>query len=218
MADEDEKSELQEPKQKFYLTLTEGNFYYYSNENWILLNPRIDDIALSALSELDEISGLLSTSVLNNAELSSLFIPIELSTSFAKLSGGNSFLGNQEVDGFINVLGEEIVNSNNSINNLIPLEGKIYKHTLTSNDIISFNILSLPSTYARTFELHLIQPSTAVSFTFSNTIKWNNENNFNSSNDAPDFSEGNKLYAIVFRWDGEDFLGNLAYTKDIESN
>ena len=218
MADEDEKNELQEPKQKFYLTLTEGNFYYYSNEDWILLNPQIDDIALSALTELDEISGLLSTSVLNYAELSSLFIPMELSASFAQLSGENSFLGNQEVSGFVNVLGEEIVNSNNSINNLIPLEGKIYKHTLTSNDIISFNISSLLSTYVRTFELHLIQPSAAVSFTFSNTIKWNNENNFNSSNDAPDFSEGNKLYAIVFRWDGEDFLGNLAYTKDIESN
>ena len=67
------------------------------------------------------------------------------------------------------------------------------------------------------FELHLIQPSTPVSFTFSNQIKWIHDLNFNSLNLAPDFSEGNKEYAIIIRWDGEDFLGNLIYTKDIEN-
>lgn len=99
---------------------------------------------------------------------------------------------------------------------IIPKNNKVYKHTLAANDVITFTTLGLSSNYVSTFELHLTQPSTAVSFTFSNSIKWIDNLNFNSSNLPPDFSEGSKLYAIIFRWDGTELLANLAYTKDIE--
>ena len=98
----------------------------------------------------------------------------------------------------------------------IPINEEVYKHTLSNNDVITFTTIYFSSTKMLSFELHLIQPSTPVSFTFSNSIKWIDDLNFNSSNLPPDFSEGNTLYAIVFRWDGTELLANLAYTKDIE--
>ena len=100
---------------------------------------------------------------------------------------------------------------------ITPKNEGIYKHTLSNNDVISFLTTYTLSSEMLTFELHLIQPSTPVSFTFGNQIKWIHDLNFNSLNPAPDFSEGDKEYAIVIRWDGEEFLGNLIYTKDIES-
>jgi len=90
-------------------------------------------------------------------------------------------------------------------------EGKVYTHTLAAGETIV--IAAASSGYMPTVELHLEMPSTAVSFTFGTTIWWiDADGNFSSGNAAPDFSTGGKVYALVFRFDGTRWLGNLAYT------
>ena len=94
---------------------------------------------------------------------------------------------------------------------LPAMEGKVYTHTLAAGETIVLAAAS--SGYMPTVELHLEMPSTAVSFTFGTTIWWiDADGNFASGNAAPDFSTGGKVYALVFRFDGTRWLGNLAYT------
>ena len=94
-------------------------------------------------------------------------------------------------------------------------EGKIYRHTLAAGEVFTFDTSGLTASRQVTGEVHLIQPATAVSFTLPAGILWEANGAFAAGNDAPDFSTGSTLYALVFRWDGSAILGNLAYTKGL---
>ena len=101
----------------------------------------------------------------------------------------------------------------------IPRNQRIYTYTLEQSDSFYFDISRYSRDEQVTFELHLIQPSTAVSFTLPNTLIWADSfSEFASANPAPTMSTGDTLYCIVIRWDGSDLLANLAYTKAIEVN
>ena len=93
-------------------------------------------------------------------------------------------------------------------------EDKVYTCALTGGEEIA---LSAPAAgRMTTVELHFAMPSTAVSFTFRDTILWSNSAElFSSSAAAPDFSEGGVEYAVILRHDGTAWLGNLAYTKEL---
>lgn len=97
----------------------------------------------------------------------------------------------------------------------MPLDNKIYSKTLEASDSFSFDTTALTATHAITFELHLTQPSTAVTFTWPANIVWGDGTYFDSSNSAPDMSTTDMEYCIVIRWDGSDLLANLAYTKEL---
>ncbi|MBQ7694553.1 MAG: hypothetical protein IJI85_10275 [Clostridia bacterium] len=94
-------------------------------------------------------------------------------------------------------------------------EGKVFRHTLAAGEVFTFDASGLTATRQVTGEVHLIQPATAVSFTLPAGILWEADGAFASGTDAPDFSTGSTLYALVFRWDGTNILGNLAYTKAV---
>ena len=93
-------------------------------------------------------------------------------------------------------------------------EDKVYTCALTGGEEIA---LSAPAAgRMTTVELHFAMPSTAVSFTFRDSILWKNSAElFSSSAAAPDFSEGGVEYAVILRHDGTAWLGNLAYTKEL---
>ncbi|MBQ7693893.1 MAG: hypothetical protein IJT50_02100, partial [Lentisphaeria bacterium] len=94
-------------------------------------------------------------------------------------------------------------------------EGKVFRHTLATGEVFTFDTSLLTASRQVTGEVHLIQPATAVSFTLPAGVLWESDGAFASGNDVPDFSTGNTLYALVFRWDGSAMLGNLAYTKAV---
>ena len=94
------------------------------------------------------------------------------------------------------------------------VSGVAYTYTLTGDESLTFGTPA--AGLMLTLELHLIQPSTPVSFSFGTTVIWiDDTGNFASANDAPDLSIGDMMYALVFRYDGTDWLGNLAYTKEV---
>lgn len=112
--------------------------------------------------------------------------------------------------GAISDLSQPIVSSGTAIT---PEPDAVYRHTLADSDAITISTTGLSATRQVTFELHLIQPSTAVTFTLPNTIIWADGDSFAAANSAPDMSTADTLYCLVFRWDGSDLLGNLAYSK-----
>ena len=97
-----------------------------------------------------------------------------------------------------------------------PSDGAVFVHELAADDTFTIDSTGLSATKQLTFELHLIQPSTAVSFTLPNTLIWADGDSFASANTAPDMSTADTEYCIVIRWDGSDLLANLAYTKAVE--
>lgn len=100
---------------------------------------------------------------------------------------------------------------------ITPMQGVVYKHTLEENDEeITFQTPT--SGYSMTCELWLTQPSTALSgLTFTTTILWDDGSGKHASTNAmPDISDADTLYALVIRYDGEDWLGSLAYSKEIQ--
>ena len=98
-----------------------------------------------------------------------------------------------------------------------PKHGAVYVHTLAASDSFTISTTGLSADKQITFELHLIQPSTAVSFTLPNTLIWADGDAFASANTAPDLSTGGTLYCLVLRWDGSSLLGNLADTKEVSA-
>ncbi len=114
-----------------------------------------------------------------------------------------------QIDEFISGLrpkGNEIVETTVA---LVPSAGGVYAHTLAAGDVLSFDTSGLGARQAD-FELHLTQPSTAVTFTFPAGIKWEDSGVFSAENAAPDLSEGGQCYILTFRWTGSALLGNLA--------
>ena len=101
-----------------------------------------------------------------------------------------------------------------SISAIDPRNAVAYTHTLEASDAFSFS--SPVAGAAPTFELWLTQPATAVSFSFSTTILWDDgSGSYAATNTAPDMSTADTLYALVFRYDGEVWLGNLAYSRAV---
>lgn len=96
---------------------------------------------------------------------------------------------------------------------ITPAPNTVFRKTLAADDAFTIDTSGLTATRQMTFELHLIQPSTAVSFTLPASLVWAAGDEFNSTASPPAMSTGGKTYAIVIRWDGEDLLANLAYTK-----
>ena len=97
-----------------------------------------------------------------------------------------------------------------------PKHGAVYVHELAADDTFTIDSTGLSPSKQVTFELHLVQPSTAVSFTLPNTLIWADGDSFASANTAPDMDTADTEYCIVIRWDGSDLLANLAYRKAIE--
>ena len=99
---------------------------------------------------------------------------------------------------------------------ITPQHGAVYKKTLAASDAFTIDTSGLTATKKLAFELWVIQPSTAVSFTLPNTIMWGDGYDFDWSYPPPTMTTADKLYCIVIRWDGSDLLGNLAYQKTIQ--
>ena len=115
--------------------------------------------------------------------------------------------------GAISELSQPIVSAGTAIT---PEPDAVYRHTLAANDSFTVDTSALTSSKQITFELHLIQGATAVSFTLPSGILWADGNSFSASNPVPEMTDANTLYCIVIRWDGSDLLANLAYSKTIE--
>lgn len=96
---------------------------------------------------------------------------------------------------------------------ITPAPNVVFKKTLAADDAFTIDTSGLTSTRQMTFELHLTQPSTAVTFTLPASLVWPAGDEFTSTASPPAMSAGGKTYAIVIRWDGENLLANLAYTK-----
>lgn len=88
---------------------------------------------------------------------------------------------------------------------IVPQEHQAYQVSLTSGTAISIDSSGLSSSTCMTFELWLDMPSSSVSFTLP-AFTW-------IDGAAPDFTSGSTRYAVAVRWDGSDFLANLAYEK-----
>ena len=100
---------------------------------------------------------------------------------------------------------------------ITPKHDAIYVHELANDDTFTIDSTGLSATKQVTFELHLVQPSTDVSFTLPLTILWPDKDaKFASTNPPPAMDTADTEYCIVIRWDGSDLLANLAYTKAIE--
>ncbi|MBQ9501867.1 MAG: hypothetical protein IJU70_06900 [Lentisphaeria bacterium] len=100
---------------------------------------------------------------------------------------------------------------------IAPEDNHVYRHTLAASDVITFNTTGLSSSSQIAWELHLTQPATAVSFTLPAGILWPDGDVFDAGNTAPDMTTGSRTYVLVFRWDGTDILGNLAYVKEVSA-
>ena len=102
---------------------------------------------------------------------------------------------------------------------ITPTDNTVYRKTLAASDTFTIDTTALTASRQITFELHLTQPATAVSFTLPSGIIWPDAAGlFASANAAPDMSTGGMIYVLVFRWDGSGYLlGNLAYRKEVAS-
>ena len=98
---------------------------------------------------------------------------------------------------------------------IIPAHDGVYRHTLSENDEITINTAGMTAMVQVTFELHLVQPATAVTFTLPAGVWWADGDAFASGNSAPTLDTANTEYCLVFRWDGANLLGNLAYSKAV---
>jgi hypothetical protein len=85
---------------------------------------------------------------------------------------------------------------------IVPMVNHAYRVPLSSGTSISINSSGLTSSICVTQELWLDMPSTPVVFTLP-AFTW-------VDGAVPDFAFGNRRYVITVRWDGEDFLANLA--------
>ncbi len=83
--------------------------------------------------------------------------------------------------------------------NIVPESNKVYTHTLSSNDVITFSNVVENKIFS--FRLYLTMPSEVVSFTMPTNIIWER---------IPDFSVANALYMFVFEWNPilNKWLGN----------
>lgn len=119
------------------------------------------------------------------------------------LSGGNadSFVSQEMLE--VAVSGQKVIK--NESPNLKIIGNTVVKHTLSENEIITFDISDLDESLCVTMELWLIMPESVVSFSIPDVI-WIEE---------PDFDTANTLYCVVVRWDGEKVLANTGYSVEV---
>lgn len=129
---------------------------------------------------------------------------------------GVTLAGNKSAEdlGLLSDAGQTITASGAAIT---PAHDGVYRHTLAANDEITISTAGLAATVQVTFEVHLIQPATAVAFTLPAGVLWADGDSFSAGNSAPDMSSASTLYCLVFRWDGVNLLGNLAYSKAVSA-
>ena len=111
--------------------------------------------------------------------------------------------------------GDEIVTLTGTA--ITPQHGAVFKKTLAASDAFTIDTSDLTATQKLAFELWVIQPSTAVTFTLPNALLWSDLDHFASGNQPPAMGEADTLYCIVIRWDGSDLLANLAYSKAVSA-
>lgn len=121
--------------------------------------------------------------------------------------------GNLTLPGVLTSAGTEILTP--STTTISPSDNKVYQHTLADADVLTIDTSALTSTAQVQFELHLIQPASPVTFTLPAGVWWADAGAFASGNAAPTLDTANTLYCLVFRWDGANLLGNLAYSKAV---
>ena len=93
----------------------------------------------------------------------------------------------------------------NSAGSAIDFVGhEVARFPVTSGAVISMDSSGLAADLCITAELWLDMPDPAVSFSLPASLTW-------LEGAVPDFALGNRRYVITVRWDGEDFLANLAY-------
>lgn len=100
---------------------------------------------------------------------------------------------------------------------ITPAHDGVYRHTLAASEEITISTAGFTSAVQVTFEIQFIQPATAVAFTLPAGVLWADGDSFAASNPAPDLSAASTLYCLVFRWDGVNLLGNLAYSKAVSA-
>ena len=208
--------------------------------NWVFLvdSEWNGDVLLSGTAAAEGANLTVTLPDMNTAELASAIRGKELLQCRATLTDGTSrvyliplTIRNRAVVGtptpvsqyYTEAQIDELIAGLQSGAEIVPLtgtaialaEGKVFRHTLSAGETFTFDTSGLTASRQVTGEVHLIQPSTAVSFTLPSGILWESDGSFAAGNDAPDFSTGSTLYALVFRWDGTSFLGNLAYTKAV---
>ena len=109
--------------------------------------------------------------------------------------------------------GDPIVEAGTAI---APKPCWVYRHTLAENDEITIGTSGLSSSVQFGFELALIQPATpVVEYALPDNVWWEKDGVFDPDNPEPAMSEGDTEYRLVFRWDGANLLGNLAYSKAV---
>lgn len=127
---------------------------------------------------------------------------------------GVTLAGNKSAEdlGLLSAAGQTITASGAAIT---PAHDAVYRHTLSANDEITISTAGFTSAVQVTFELHLVQPATAVTFTLPAGVLWADGDTFASGNAAPTMNTANTEYCLVFRWDGASLLGNLAYSREV---
>lgn len=180
-------------------------------------NAGLTHLNFSGKTLNSDVSGYISLNTpdlrLNNNNLK-LTIHNNVVFNYANTGLKFTFPSDVESGGSLESVGDKIVTLQ-SVSNIEPKQGVIYTYTLENNDNISFG--NATSGYCPTFELWLTQPATAVNFTWETTIIWNNNGNYNISNQPPILTTANKTYVLQFRFNGVNWLGNLKYTEDIET-
>lgn len=130
---------------------------------------------------------------------------------FRVKDGGSSEV---PIDDASNSGGDDIVNLTDT--SFAPQPYKAYVRELVSGDTFAFDISNLDTSKKWYFELNLIQPSTAVSFTLPTTgIKWGDGLRFSYSNPAPEMDDPDTIYSIRFQWNGRCLLANLATIEEL---
>ena len=117
------------------------------------------------------------------------------------------------INNFIEYTGNNIIILNNINPILDPINNIVYRYVLTDNDNITINKSNLSLTKQIIFELHLIQPVTAVNFTLPNDLIWYKNDKYDPNNPIPSMNEDNTLYCIIIKWDGISLLAKLDYSK-----
>ena len=137
-------------------------------------------------------------------------VPAELVDDIATKSWVKNILSGGSNDSFVSqemfesaLSGQKIVRNENST--LKILGNTVVKHTLSENDVITFDTVSLDENLCITMELWLTMPETVVSFSVPD-VTWIEE---------PAFDTANTLYCVVIRWDGENVLANAGYSVEV---
>lgn len=142
--DEDERESLENPISKFYLTAAEGNLYFYSDNEWKLLNEKenLGELSGTLSSQIDNMMDLLSGELISGA------LQCDFS-GFAVTSGSNTFIADQSISGDLNIQYNDNLESVSSLISNINSNIEI----LSSNQISQTEIDSISMEIDDLFDL-----------------------------------------------------------------